>query len=270
MKWNWTILAGVLALGGSTSLLAQSASDIDYPESFDTPIPLFTVALGEFSYPISSRVPQVQAYFDQGFQMMYSFTTEDAARSFREAQLLDPDCAICYWGEAWAWGSYLNGPMSPDKSPRAFAAINQALARIDLASAKEADLIRAMSTRYVADFSADRRMDQERAYSDAMALLAAKYPDDLDIVTLYGDSLFLLEPRRGTRDLNDPNVIRLHNVLTSVLERDIRHPGACHLYVHATESTPNPGLAEGCAEYLGTAIPGASISIICLAILGMR
>lgn len=258
MKWNWTILAGVLALGGSTSLLAQSASDIDYPESFDTPIPLFTVALGEFSYPISSRVPQVQAYFDQGFQMMYSFTTEDAARSFREAQLLDPDCAICYWGEAWAWGSYLNGPMSPDKSPRAFAAINQALARIDLASAKEADLIRAMSTRYVADFSADRRMDQERAYSDAMALLAAKYPDDLDIVTLYGDSLFLLEPRRGTRDLNDPNVIRLHNVLTSVLERDIRHPGACHLYVHATESTPNPGLAEGCAEYLGTAIPGAS------------
>src|SRR5690606_8081038 len=104
----------------------------------------------------------------------------------------------------------------------------------------------------------EQRMDQERAYAAAMEQLAAKYPDDLDLVTLYGDALFLLEERRGTRDLDDPDVVRLHSVLTSVLERDIRHPGACHLYVHATESTSNPGLAEACAEYLGSSIPGAS------------
>ena len=44
-----------------------------------------------------------------------------------------------------------------------------------------------------------------------------QYPDDLEIVTLYADALFLLEPRRGTRDVNDPNVQRLHQVLESVL-----------------------------------------------------
>ena len=80
----------------------------------------------------------------------------------------------------------------------------------------------------------------------------------LDAATLYGDALFLLEPRRGTRDLNDPNVQRLHGVLEGVLARDIEHPGACHLYVHATESTTQPGKAAACAEHLGTAIPGAS------------
>ncbi|MDP1932987.1 MAG: hypothetical protein Q8L60_16165 [Gammaproteobacteria bacterium] len=240
-------------------LFAQDhGAEVADPEAFNTPIPIYDKALGTFTYPISSTNPEAQAYFDQGFQMMYSFTTLDAARSFREAQRRDPDCAICYWGEAWAWGSHLNSPMSADNSPRAYAAIREALRRLDKATEKEADMIMAMSTRYVQNFDPAQRMDQERDYAAAMEKLAAKYPDDLDIVTLYGDSLFLLEPRRGTRDLDDPNVIRLHSVLTSVLERDIRHPGACHLYVHATESTPNPGLAEECAEFLGTSIPGAS------------
>ena len=64
--------------------------------------------------------------------------------------------------------------------------------------------------------------------------------------------------RRGTRDLNEPNVKRLHEVLERVLRRDVRHPGACHLYVHATESTVEPGRADACAEFLGRSIPGAS------------
>jgi hypothetical protein len=67
-----------------------------------------------------------------------------------------------------------------------------------------------------------------------------------------------MEPRRGSRDINDPNVKRLHEVLESVLARDVHHPGACHLYVHATESTTVPGRAEACAEFLGSSIPGAS------------
>jgi len=42
------------------------------------------------------------------------------------------------------------------------------------------------------------------------------------------------------------------------LARDITHPGACHLYVHATEMSEEPGRAEACADLLGDAIPGAS------------
>ena len=53
-------------------------------------------------------------------------------------------------------------------------------------------------------------------------------------------------------------VQRLHAVLEGVLARDIKHPGACHLYIHATESTTRPDKAEACAEHLGSAVPGAS------------
>ena len=53
-------------------------------------------------------------------------------------------------------------------------------------------------------------------------------------------------------------VQRLHRVLEGVLARDIRHLGACHLYIHATESTIRPDKAEACAEFLSSAFPGAS------------
>ena len=255
--WTWCAVLAALAIPHPAA--GQVPAEPALPESFDEPIQLYTSSLGTFTRPISSTSTKAQQYFDQGFQLMYAFAKEDAARSFREAQKHDPDCAICYWGEAWAWGSYLNGPMRPDEAPRAYAAVQKALALAPAhASAKERDFIDALAVRYVADFDPDTRVEQDRAYAAAMRRVAERHPDDLDAATLYADALFLLEPRRGTRDLDDPNVQRLHGVLEAILAVDIRHPGACHLYVHATESTVRPEKAEPCTEYLGNSIPGAS------------
>ena len=229
------------------------------PKYVAEPITLLTPALGKFHRPISTTNPEAQKFFDQGFQMMYAFARLDAVRSFREAWKRDPSCAICYWGEAWAWGSYLNGPMPAEQSPFAFYAIQKAISLKNVqASQAEKDFIDALAPRYVEKFDAKTRRQQDEAYAESMRRLAEKYPNDLDAVTLYGDALFLLEPRRGRRDVNAPNIKRLHGVLESVLAKDNQHPGACHLYVHATESTVRPGLAESCAEFLGKSIPGAS------------
>lgn len=251
-----TVLA--IALGWICSGMLAQAQEITYPEAFNEPMQLFPSAMGSFHFPISSKNELAQTYFDQGFQLMYSFAKEESARSFREAYLADPDCAICYWGEAWSWGSYLNGAMTTAEAPRAYFVLQQALARIDSASPKEADMIRALQVRYIENFDPENRRVQDQAYADSMATQAAKYPDDLDINTLYADALFLLEERRGYRDLDDPNVVRLHQQLLSILEKDIMHPGACHLLVHATESTTKPEMAAPCARFLGNSIPGAS------------
>lgn len=228
------------------------------PKYVSEPIQLYKTGLGPFTRRISSTNPEAQAYFDQGFQMMYAFAKLDAVRSFREAWKRDPNCAICYWGEGWAWGSYLNGPMLPEQAPFAYAASQKALALKASASPVEQAFIDALAVRYVKDFDPARRVEQDRAYAEAMRKVAEAFPADLDAATLYADALFLLEPRRGTRDINAPNIQRLHRVLESVLERDPRHPGACHLYVHATESTVKPEKAVFCAEFLGKTIPGAS------------
>jgi tetratricopeptide (TPR) repeat protein len=237
---------------------AQNAVRRPVYERYTEPIEIFKTGLGSFARPISSSNNEAQAFFNQGFQMMYAFAKAEAVRSFREAWKRDPDCAICYWGEAWAWGSYLNAPMTEEEAPHAYAAMQKAVALSRRAAAKEQALIDAMTVRYVEKFDPAKRVEQDRAYADRMMAVAERYPDDLDIATLYADALFLLEPRRGTRDVNAPSVQRLHQVLEQVLAKDVHHPGACHLYVHATESTVVPGRAEACAEFLGRSIPGAS------------
>ena len=42
-----------------------NAQETNYPSSFEEPIPLFDVALGEFEYPISSESEKAQAYFNE-------------------------------------------------------------------------------------------------------------------------------------------------------------------------------------------------------------
>jgi len=252
-------LSNLLGLAITISIAPLGMTqEIDYPDSFNEPMALFDKAMGDFHFPISSSNKLSQTYFNQGFQLMYAFAKQDAARSFHAAHLADPNCAICYWGEAWTWGSYLNGAMTVADAPRARFALQQALARIDSASKKESDMIQTLRARYVENFDPETRREQDQDYAAAMSQLADTYPNDLHIATLYADALFLLEERRGYRSLDDPNVIRLHKVLLGVLEKDIKHPGACHLLVHATESTTTPELAAPCARFLGDTIPGAS------------
>ena len=258
---SFSVCLGVALLGSAAlDVAAQPAPPPTRSvyERYTEPIDIFKTGLGTFTKPMSSSNKDAQAFFDQGFQMMYSFAKPEAVRSFRESWKRDPNCAICYWGEAWAWGSYLNSPMNADEAPHAYTAIQKALTLKSHADAKERALIDAMAVRYVEKFDAAKRVDQDKDYAEAMRRVADRYPDDLEIATLYADSLFLLEPRRGTRDVNAPTVKRLHQVLEQILSKDVHHPGACHLYVHATESTVVPGRAEACAEFLGKSIPGAS------------
>jgi tetratricopeptide (TPR) repeat protein len=251
--------AAILAAATAVPVMAQNGPEL--PPGFEEPMPLHHdgKGLGPFSRPITTSSHEAQLYFDQGVQLLYAFDPRDAARSFREAWKRDPNCAMCYFGEAWSWGSYLNGPMTAGDAPRAHAAIQKAL---ELAPGNttevEREMIEAMAVRYEPEHDPDRRRELDEKWAETINALYAKYPADTDIGFLAGESLMLLEPRRGLWDIDKPSVQRIHRVLESVLADDVRHPGACHLYIHATEPTEEPGLAQSCTDYLGQAIPGAS------------
>lgn len=225
--------------------------------------PLYAAGLGPLTRPVTTANDEAQAYFRQGLQLMYAFATTEGRRSFEEASRADPRCAMCAWGEAWGWGPYLNGPMLTENEPAANEAAERAwrLAQApDATTAVERALIEAMRVRYAAtpDEAREGRRERDEAWAQAMADVYAAFPADLEVGTLYGEALMLLEPRRGTWPLDKPSVQDIHRTLEEVLARDLSHPGACHLYIHATESTPNAHLAEPCADLLGQAIPGAS------------
>lgn len=224
-----------------------------------TAIPMYAGILGSFSWPVSTRVPEAQAYFDQGVRLMYSFAPAEARRSFVEARRRDPQCAMCWWGEAWSMGPYLNGAMEDGDAPGAHAAATRArtLARVR-ATPVERALTEAMAVRYRPAHEPAGRKSLDSAFVNAMAAVYRREPANHEVATLYADALMLLEPRRGVWPLTRPSVARIHSVLEGVLARDVAHPGACHLYIHATETTPKVREAQRCADVLGSAIPGAS------------
>ncbi len=249
-------------VANAAATASQSSSSNDNnadPELYQVKaIDLLPAALGKFERNITTSSSEAQDFFNQGIQLKYAFAVNESASSFREAQKLDPDCAMCFWGEAWALGSYLNGAMSESKSPVALAAIQKAAELASNATEVEQALITAMTGRYIEDYVRSERRIQDSIFALAMEEVYQKFPDDLDVATVYAEALFLLEPRRGTREMDDPGVMKIHDVLEKVLAVDIEHPGACHLYIHATESTNQPQLGESCADYLGNSIPGAS------------
>ena len=60
--------------------------------------------LGSHVHPISTDNEMAQKYFNQGLILAFGFNHELAIASFKEALKHDPECAICYWGIAWALG----------------------------------------------------------------------------------------------------------------------------------------------------------------------
>ena len=248
-------------LGWTPAPLTAQHDDATHPNGDDEErVLLISSALGPYSRAITTDSEDAQAYFTQGLQLMYAFTPSDANRSFKEAQRHDPECAMCYFGEAWSLGRYLNGAMLPEDAPTAHAAIHKAK---ELAAESgteiEKALIDAMIVRYAPEHESDeQRLELDEAYAAAMEKVWEKHADDLEVGTFYGESLMLLQPRRGYWDIDNPEVQEIHEVLEATLALNIAHPGACHLYVHATEPTTRPGKAEACADHLGQSIPGAS------------
>ncbi|MDQ2899925.1 MAG: hypothetical protein M3Y07_09015, partial [Acidobacteriota bacterium] len=70
-------------------------------ESFDTgprQKPWTMAGIGEAHFPITTKNPEVQQWFDQGNALLHSFWFYEAERSFRWCLKLEPDNAMAYWG----------------------------------------------------------------------------------------------------------------------------------------------------------------------------
>ena len=58
--------------------------------------------IGEAHFPITTKNPEVQQWFDQGNALLHSFDFYEAERSFRWCLKLEPENAMAYWGLARA------------------------------------------------------------------------------------------------------------------------------------------------------------------------
>jgi tetratricopeptide (TPR) repeat protein len=237
---------------------AEMSAASSAPTFADTEPPLWA-GLGPITYKITTANERAQSYFDQGLRLAYAFNHGEAQRAFRMAQKLDPDCAMCFWGEALVLGPNINLPMQEDAVAPAFAAAQKAKALASKTSAREQALIGAIVLRYGSDPKA-ARAPFDMAYAADMAKVSAQFPDDDEIATLYAEAVMDLSPWDYWKpDGSEPNPQSAPIVptLERVLARSPDHPGAIHLYIHAVEASDRPKRAEPYADRLRGAIPGA-------------
>jgi len=214
--------------------------------------------IGNHHHAITTSSPEAQKYFDQGFDLVFGFNHEEAARSFKRAAELDPKAAMPHWGIAWALGPNYNLDVDDERAKQANAAIVQALALSRGGPDSERAYIDTMAIRFPNEAKPDRA-ELARKYSDAMRDLSKRYPDDLDAATLYAESLMNLRAWKLWTPDGQPaeRTTEIIAVLEAVLARDPDHLGANHYYIHTIEASPMPARALSNAMRLGTLAPAA-------------
>jgi tetratricopeptide (TPR) repeat protein len=224
--------------------------------SLPAQVPLYD-DLGSHHLAVTTRVPRAQQYFDQGLRLTWGFNHAEAVAAFREAARLDPECAMCLWGEAYALGPNINAAMDSAAGVAAYQAVQRAVSLASKGTPVEQVLIRALARRYAERPPADRAA-LDSAFAGAMGEVVRQFPDHQEAATIYADALMNLSPWNywemdGTPR---PDAGTIVAQLERVVAANPRHPGACHLYIHAVEAA-HPEKAVPCAERLAGLMPGA-------------
>jgi len=244
------VLSMLLVLGACEAPAPRTTAAQPAPALFET--------FGALHRDTGSAVPAAQRYFDQGLRMAYGFNHEAAGRAFAEAARLDPDCAICVWGQALVLGPNINMAMEATAAKDATALAMRAQALSAHARPVDRALIAALLQRYADPAPADRK-PLDRAYADAMASVVRDHPDDDDAATLYAEALMDLSPWAYWTTDGKPTGFtpQILATLERVLQRNPQHIGAMHYYIHATEASPTPQRAEPYADRLAALAPGS-------------
>ena len=231
------------ASAGAAALLAVSADDPGF---------------GRHHHAIHTTSADAQRAFDRGFDFVFGFNHEEAAKAFAKAAELDPSAAMPLWGVAWAIGPNYNLDIDDARSKQAYDAMQKAVTLAKDGPPEERAYVEAMAIRFSPDPKADRAA-LARQYSERMGAVMRQYPDDLDAATLYAESLMNLKAWKlwtldGAPADRTEEIVR---VLEGVLARDPNHLGANHYYIHTVEASPSPARALASADRLRTLAPAA-------------
>lgn len=232
--------------------------------------------LGTYSRAVTTGSPQAQRWFDRGLLWSYGYNHDEAIRCFRKAIEHDRDCAMAYWGIAYAsgpnynkrWDAFIEQELK-EAVAQARLATQAALVHIDRASPVEQGLIRALEQRYQANqvTSLEQLFSWNDAYAASMRDVYRSFADDPDVAALFAEALidrtpWLLWDLRTGQPAAGADTLEAVAVLEQALQRmerhgDTPHPGVLHMYVHTMEMSPHPERALRAADVLRDLVPDA-------------
>ena len=222
--------------------------------SFEAPV---LKNIGDYSVSVTTKSEHSQMFFNQGIIMANGFNQAEAERSFREAIRLDSTFAMGYWGIAYVLGPNLNS--SGDNMGminEIQGAVSKAVRFSDNASPWEKAIINSIEIK----FPKDSAISNAVGYSEFMKEAYSQFPENTFVATLYVESIMNLHAwdfysRKGGEAR--PWTPEIEMLLEKIISTDPKNPLANHLYLHATEASPNVEKALASAERLKTLVPSA-------------
>ena len=225
--------------------------------------------LGSYSRAITTRSAEAQLWFDRGLLWCYGYNHDESVACFRRALEFDADCAMAYWGVAYASGSNYNKPweaFDPEDAQRsvaaAFDATQAAIGRLDNASAFEKALICALPARYPTRNPASDMCPWNDDFANAMREVYTKFGDDLEVATLFAEALMNRTPwalwdLKTGKVAEGADTAEAIEVLEDALNLDtaMEHPGVLHMYIHLMEMSPHPQRALKAGDALRPLVP---------------
>jgi len=230
----------------AVSALALAAMDPEHMHEH-------SLQLGKLSFETTCS-PAAQGQFETGLRWLHSFEYRRAQQSFSQAAASDPGCGIADWGVAMSYYHPLwDGPTPPE-----LAKGEEAIGKAKAAGAKsqrEKDYIGALDTFYR---DADRLDLKTRAfaYSDAMAQLHGRYPQDDEAAVFYALSLIATGTMDGDRAFGRQK--RAGAILNEVLAKNPDHPGVAHYLIHSFDYPALADLALPAARRYATIAPDSA------------
>lgn len=233
----------------SVAIFAPSLQAQGHEHAADSPDRLGTVHFQ------TSCAPAVAPQFDRGIALLHSFEFAASVREFEGVLAADSSCAMAWWGIARSrWGN----PMVPNIRPasalqRGWEAVEAAQRVAGSATDRERGYIAAVSQLYQ-DPGRDQRA-RLLAYEEAMAALAAMYPDDTEARIFHAISVV------GTASPSDKtyaNQLRAGAMLEQLFRVHPNHPGLAHYIIHSYDVPALAERAQAAAERYADIAPAAA------------
>jgi predicted Zn-dependent protease len=191
--------------------------------------------LGKVEFKVECKA-DVQPDFNRAMALYHSFAWDEAMKAFDAIAKADPTCGMAHWGRAmvmldnpFIWP----GSLSPAKLKDISAALATARSA-GLKSPREKDYVEAVAT-FVRDHEKVDYPARLRAFDEAMAKLAARYPDDKEGSII---SALITSANFDPADKTYRNQLKAAKVLEPLFAAQPDHPGVAHYLIHSYDYPP--------------------------------
>jgi tetratricopeptide (TPR) repeat protein len=203
------------------------------------------------SFP-NSGAREAQESFLRGLAALHNFEYPAARKAFREAQKVDPDFVMAYWGEAMTFNHTLWYRQFRDDALETLARYaptsEERLAKAP--TDRERQWLAALEILY----GTGDKQDRDDRYERAMAELHRAYPDDLEAITFH--ALSILGTAHEGRDHR--TYMRAGAIASNLLRENPRHPGAAHYTIHSFDDPAHAPLGLAAARAYSEIAPDAA------------